>query len=268
MGEWCVCPLPCPSSIHYTPIHPSTSSHLPPTKLTQPTDHLLSNPHATPPLPSDWQIRPTHPTHNVPYYLAPLWDSGLSSQNHARITASKASKVRTRTVSRQPVDAGIVPREVREKIKRARGTKGLLTDLETEIRGFASRWVEREREAEEDGLPADLDSSDDEIVFVGRNGVMKDMDRDRHMGRREGKGESDVGREMMLFETAETDQGGKFGRWLVHHLGTYYGLRTWSVTVGDPARREAYVGVKEVRMRTGGRGGVCSPLPRPLYGLV
>jgi hypothetical protein len=166
------------------------------------------------------------------------------------------------------VDAGIVPREVREKIKRARGTKGLLTDLETEIRGFASRWVEREREAEEDGLPADLDSSDDEIVFVGRNGVMKDMDRDRHMGRREGKGESDVGREMMLFETAEADQGGKFGRWLVHHLGTYYGLRTWSVTVGDPARREAYVGVKEVRMRTGGRGGVCSPLPRPLYGLV
>ena len=33
-------------------------------------------------------------------------------------------------------------------------------------------------------------------------------------------------------------------RWLVHNIATYYGLRTWSVTVGDPARREAYVGIK------------------------
>ena len=31
-------------------------------------------------------------------------------------------------------------------------------------------------------------------------------------------------------------------RWLVHSIATYYDLRTWSVTVGDPARREAMSG--------------------------
>lgn len=31
-------------------------------------------------------------------------------------------------------------------------------------------------------------------------------------------------------------------RWLVYSIASYYGLYTWSVTVDDPARREAYVG--------------------------
>lgn len=31
-------------------------------------------------------------------------------------------------------------------------------------------------------------------------------------------------------------------RWLVHSIASYYGLHTWSITVGEPARREAYVG--------------------------
>jgi hypothetical protein len=62
-------------------------------------------------------------------------------------------------------------------------------------------------------------------------------------------------------------------RWLVHSIAAYYGLSSRSVTVGNPARREAYVGIKakEVMMKTGRR--VSSPaleadLPRPLYGLV
>ena len=70
----------------------------------------------------------------------------------------------------------------------------------------------------------------------------------------------------MLFETPEGDNGGTFGRWLVHHIGVYYGLTTWSVTVGEPARREAYIGIKDA-MRTGGRP-VGSPLPTPLWGMV
>ncbi|EGC48628.1 conserved hypothetical protein [Histoplasma capsulatum var. duboisii H88] len=40
----------------------------------------------------------------------------------------------------------------------------------------------------------------------------------------------------------QTDQSPS-SRWLVHSLASYYGLRTWSVTVGNPARREAYVGI-------------------------
>jgi hypothetical protein len=72
----------------------------------------------------------------------------------------------------------------------------------------------------------------------------------------------------MLFETPEADVGGSFGRWLVHHIGVYYGLNTWSVTVGNPARREAYIGLKDAKMRSGSAGTICKPMPTPLWGMV
>ena len=57
-----------------------------------------------------------------------------------------------------------------------------------------------------------------------------------------------------------------FRRWLVHSIASYYGLRTWSVTVGDPARREAYVGIPQQQVN----GKNISPLlkHRPLWGMV
>lgn len=196
--------------------------------------------------------------HNVPYYLAPLWDAGLARQHSERTTSAAAAKASTRTVAKKPTAPGVVPKELRDKLKRSRGAKGLLMDLEVEVRAFVEQWEDSVRRAADDGLPADPDSSDDEIVFVGRNGKMSD---------RPGPKEIAVRREMMLFETPEGDQGGSFGRWLVHHIGVYYGLRTWSVTVGEPARREAYVGLKDAKMRTGRAAG-CAPMPRPLWGLV
>ena len=56
----------------------------------------------------------------------------------------------------------------------------------------------------------------------------------------------------------------------MHSIATYYDLKTWSVTVGDPARREAYVGIK---LQSGGGLGegkamVAEGLPRPLWGMV
>jgi len=56
-----------------------------------------------------------------------------------------------------------------------------------------------------------------------------------------------------------------YRRWLVHSIATYYGLETWSVTTGDPARREAYVGLKQASS-----DALAShfDLPRPLWGLV
>ena len=55
-------------------------------------------------------------------------------------------------------------------------------------------------------------------------------------------------------------------RWLVHSIASYYGLRTWSITVGDPARREAYVGIPPQQVN----GKNTSPLlkHRPLWGMV
>lgn len=223
-------------------------------------DHLLNNPHAEPPLPRDWEVHPTHRVKHVPYYLAPLWDGGLKRQSNERKTAAAAQKAATKTVANNPTTPGIVPKELREKLKRSRGAKGLLMDLEGEVRKFVADWEEKERIAELEGLPADPDSEDDEIVFVGRNGQMNDQ---------MAKDAEQVKRELMLFETPEEDVGGSFGRWLVHHIGVYYGLNTWSVTVGNPARREAYIGVKGAKLRTGNSGTmICRPLPRPLFALV
>jgi len=218
-------------------------------------DRLLNNPHAEPPTPRDWEVHPTHRVKNVPYYLAPLWDAGLRRQQNERKVIFNAQKAATKTVANKPTTPGVVPKELREKLKRSRGAKGLLMDLEGEVRKFVEDWEEKERRAEQDGLPADPDSEDDEIVFVGRNGQTHDQMKE----------EERIKRELMLFETPEGDVGGSFGRWLVHHIGVYYGLSTWSVTVGNPARREAYIGLKEAEMRSGAAGTICKPMPRPLW---
>jgi hypothetical protein len=222
-------------------------------------DRLLNNPYAEPPQPHDWEVHPTHTVRNVPYYLAPLWDAGLARQSTERKTAARKTAAATKTVAKKPTTPGVVPKELREKLKRSRGAKGLLMDLEGEVRRFVEEWEDKERRAEADGLPADPDSSDDEIVFVGRNGKMSDA--------RSPTSSAAVKREMMLFETPEDDNGGAFGRWLVHHIGVYYGLKTWSVTTGRPARREAYIGLKESRVRSGRTYGG-GPMPQPLWVLV
>ena len=159
-------------------------------------------------------------------------------------------------MAKKPVDPGVVPKELRDKLKRARGAKGLLMDLESEVRKFVEKWEEKERQADLDGIPADPDSSDDEIVFVGRNGQMNDL--------RSPRTSDEVKRELKLFETATSDPGGSFGRWLVHHIATYYGLNSWSLTVGNPTRREAYIGVRDKKMKTG-RRRVTNQLPTPLW---
>lgn len=260
-----------PSSLHFVPATHAFSHNTPLRSIPPPTnpfpltDRLLNNPHAEPPQPKDWEVHPTHPVHNVPYYLAPLWDAGLARQHDSRTTSAATARTAARTVANKPSAPGIVPKELREKLKRSRGARGLLMDLEDAVRAFVQDYEERARRAERDGFPspADMDSSEDEeIVFVGRGGKMSDASGE--------EGPSKNKREMMLFETAEGDQGGSFGRWLVHHIGVYYGLRTWSVTVGEPARREAYVGMGEGRMRAGRERvskGMAS-LPRPLWGLV
>jgi hypothetical protein len=63
-----------------------------------------------------------------------------------------------------------------------------------------------------------------------------------------------------------------YSRWLVHSLASYYGLRTWSVTAGNPPRREAYVGIDPVALERRHRSQLGHPinpglnvLPRPLW---
>lgn len=70
-----------------------------------------------------------------------------------------------------------------------------------------------------------------------------------------------------LEDFAAEDANCNISRWLVHSIADYYGLSSRSITVGDPARREAYVGIREVKS---GRSPTAShaELPRPLWAMI
>ncbi|KAL8743177.1 MAG: hypothetical protein Q9190_004442 [Brigantiaea leucoxantha] len=222
-------------------------------------DRLLSNPWVQPPLPSDWEVHPTYPRHAVPYYLAPLWDTHMSSQSTA-----ENKKQDRRTDNLQQTDAK-VPKDLREKLKKRKAAKGLLQDLEEQVRKFVGEWEER-RKAKGQEQPPEMDSEDEEIVFVGRNGQMHDMPPSPRANKNDLYGE-DGERNKLVFYSSPDDHGASFGRWLVHSIAAYYDLTTWSVTTGNPARREAYVGIKQTDF-CGRTALAAGKLPRPLWGLV
>lgn len=218
-------------------------------------DHLLHVPNAQPPLPSDWEVHPTYPVHTVPYYLAPLWDAGV------RHRAEEIAEEKKRAISKRSgiqEQKGRVPQELRQKLKKSKGAKSLLQELEEEVRTFVKEFEKRERERE-GKEEVEMDSEDEEIVFVGRNGTMSDEQRKTV--------EEELEREKMIFDALEGDKGASFGRWLVHSIAAYYGLSSRSVTVGNPKRREAYVGIREIK--AGRRlSDVHGELPRPLWGMI
>ncbi|KAE8371952.1 R3H-associated N-terminal domain-containing protein [Aspergillus bertholletiae] len=204
-------------------------------------DRLLNNPWAEPPSSRDWAIEPTYTRHDpMPYYLAPLWDVHYKHIDHS---SSKQTAKGTDSEKHR------VPKDLRLKLKHARAARGMLRDIEEDIRHFIQRWSEKQLLLEKDGLadaPTSSDEdSEDEVVFIGRNGQMHDSPehkkrlqqmREAMHANRERDGEK------LVFESLVDDRASGFGRWLVHSIASYYGLHTWSVTVGEPARREAYVG--------------------------
>ncbi|GAB7351240.1 hypothetical protein MBLNU459_g1667t1 [Dothideomycetes sp. NU459] len=222
-------------------------------------DRLLNNPYAQPPLPSDWEVRPTYPVHSVPYFLAPLWDAELKAKAARHTSTPKKPTDPRAHGSAEEQAASRIPAELRAKLKKSRGAKGLLQDLEEEVRGFVEAWEAKEREMEKEGL-IDGDSEDEEIVFVGRNGAMSDE-------RRREREQEELRRDKMVYQSLVDDHGAAFGRWLVHSIATYYGLETWSVTTGSPPRREAYIGLK-ASPKSEKTSPLRTELPRPLWGLI
>lgn len=93
---------------------------------------LLNNPWAQPPEPTDWEIQPTAPRHEVPYYLASLWDS-----HYAQIAASKS---KSKSAKKGDGDEFPIPKDLRAKLKHARAARGMLKDIEVEIRSFIEEF--------------------------------------------------------------------------------------------------------------------------------
>ena len=162
-------------------------------------DHLLHVPNAQPPLPSDWEVHPTHPVHTFSYYLAPLWDQGFR-QRAEEIAAGKRRGTERRAGCQ--AQRGRVPQELKQKLKKSKGAKSLLQELEEEIRTFVKEW-ERRQMADDGKSEVEMESENEEIVFVGRNSMLSVEQRN--------SAEEQLQREKLVFDSLADDHGASFG---------------------------------------------------------
>ena len=138
----------------------------------------------------------------MPYYLAPLWDVEALERSIERKMRGKKQGGRARI---SPVEeaASNVPKEIRSRLKHARAAKGLLHDLEEDVRVFLHNWNKKDAKSREHPLH-DVDSEEEEIVFIGRNGQMHDsLTRDKSF---EG-----LQRDKLVFGGLADDRGASFG---------------------------------------------------------
>lgn len=166
--------------------------------MTLMADRLLHVPNAQPPLPSDWEIRPTYQVRTVPYYLAPLWDAGVRHRAE-EIAAAKKLEVKKRAGIHE--EKGKIPQELRQKLKKSKGAKTLLQELEEEVRKFVREYEGKSKMLNE--TDAEVDSEDEEIIFVGKNGTMSDEQRKTV--------EEELEREKLVFDSLANDHGASFG---------------------------------------------------------
>ncbi|KAI3343015.1 R3H-associated N-terminal domain-containing protein [Ustulina deusta] len=257
-------------------------------------DRLLHVPNAVPPEPEDYIPRPTHPVHHVPYQLAAAWELRVRAEVERRNAAlARRKQARTRTLGDDAV-AGRVPRELCQRAKKTPAVRTWVRSLEEPVRKYlveseVARDGDADLKTDDSDSSSGLDSEDEEIVFVGRNGSMRDgkgrgkEGNGRNGGhdakkaaasavggqwkkaRRDEKGSGVTQDEGMLFDAFGDKDGGAFGRWITHSISDYYGLQSRSVLVGEPKRKVVYVGIKQ--MKTGRASPVRADLPRPLWEL-
>jgi len=166
-------------------------------------DRLLHVPNVQPPLPSDWEVHPTHPVHAVPYYLAPLWDAGVRHRAEELSAAKKAGAAKRAGFGVEGGEKGRIPQGLRQKLKRSKGAKSLLQDLEEEVRQFLRECEGKKERLGRGSREMELDSEDEEIVFVGRSGTMSDEQRKTV--------EEELEREKLVFDSLADDHGASFG---------------------------------------------------------
>jgi hypothetical protein len=254
------------------------------------TDRLMHVPNAQPPLPTDWDVQPTHPIHRVPYQLAQFWDRGVRQRVEDRTAKLQATrkKQQRQTGSATGMSVGEVPRDLREAAKRSDAVRSWVHSLEEPVRQYLRERYGPETREEEDSVSDDLGSEDEEIVFVGRDSAMRELkekkERRWRMASREVSHRTvDSG---LVFDSLGDDEtaayksvqihshgvGVRIGtrmltllcrRWLTHAIADYYGLDSRSATLKNPTRRVVYVGLKQTRQHVA--APVPIRLPRPLW---
>lgn len=123
-----------------------------------------------------------------------------------RSEAGKEKQATESTKAQKEKDhVGRVPRQLREKLKKTKAAKGLLKDLEEQVRLFVKSREDKVKTYEQ----PDLDSEDDEIVFVGRNGHMRDLPPSPKF--KDGLDEEYFETNWLVFDSLEKDHGASFG---------------------------------------------------------
>lgn len=170
----------------------------------------MNVPNVQPPLPSDWQIRPTYPVlPPVQYQVAHHWENGVrervEAQHHRNSTLQAAG--------------AHIQRALRAAAKRIPALPSWVRGVEEPVRRFlvehGQAVVDPLTSAQDVGASSDeTDSEDEEIVFVGRNGATRDG-KPWKPARRQVAGQQEQERGMVL-EEMDDAAGGAFK--LVHLL--------------------------------------------------
>ena len=163
-------------------------------------------PNVQPPLPSDWEVHATHPIQHTPYKLARFWERGVREQLEDRtaqlLAQRKAQQLQKGSAT--GLGMGEVPRDLRETSKRSPTVRSWIKDLEEPIR----RYLDMQRGASDDVSEEDeMDSEDEEIVFVGRKAAREKIG-DWKMAHREDEGR--VVDEGIVFESFGVDESAAF----------------------------------------------------------
>jgi hypothetical protein len=134
--------------------------------------------------------------------LAPLWDSHFAH--------SKSSKQAKKNNKEPEDEKSRVSKEIRKSLKHARAARGMLQDLEEDIRRFLEKWNDKQLEREFNSSEnSEYEDSDEEIVFVGRNGQMHDAHSCQEKAKMISEGLQDG--QKMVFESLAQDSGAVFG---------------------------------------------------------
>jgi hypothetical protein len=158
----------------------------------------------------------------VPYHLAQFWDSKSGGGLRERVEERKAAFAAHRKTlkptlaggvlmgTKAPVssraDVGKVPRELRATAKRTPAVALWLRALEEPVRQFLMDHGAVARPAA--SVDTSSDDEDEEIVFVGRNGTMRDGARAWKKARKETRG--GVSESGMVLESLGDDESAAF----------------------------------------------------------
>lgn len=146
----------------------------------------------------------------MPYYLAPLWEV-----HYSHLDQRGGGKIQ-RTEKHQ------IPKELRRRLKHARAARGMLQNIEEDIRTFIHQWNQKQlllrqeglQDAPQSGDEDEKEDSDDEVVFVGRGGQMHDSPtrKTRFREIREAMStHNERDGEKMVFESSVEDRAAGFG---------------------------------------------------------